>query len=138
MKAIDPHGHADLAELMIHQKRRANRVDDLPMFAAPSVAVETSEKAADSVKGAVRDAHAIILALLTAHDALTCEEIRDRTQWSGDYARPRLWELEGLQLVEKCDGRQGRPLITRPTRRFRHATAYRLTDLGRQRVREAA
>lgn len=38
-------------------------------------------------------------ALPPVDDALTCHEIRARTGWSGDFARPRLWELEGQQLV---------------------------------------
>lgn len=126
------HDHAD------DYRHPVQGSDDLPLFAAPSVAVATSEASAEKARPRVRDAHRIILALLTAHDALTCHEMRARTGWSGDFARPRLWELEGLQLVEKCDGKAGRPHITRATETGANATAYRLTATGRARVTEAA
>lgn len=112
--------------------------DDLPLFAAPSVAVDTSERAADSIRHTIKTAHAVILGLLTVRDTCTCEEIRGQTGWSGDYARPRLVELEGMQLIEKCDGKQGRPLVSRATSTGRQALAYRLTSTGRRRVEDAA
>ena len=113
--------------------------DDLPLFARPSVAVATSEAAAESITtGTVRAAHRVVLALLLVHARLTCEEMRDRTAWTGDFCRPRLVELEGLQLIAKCDGKGGRDLVQRPTRRGRMATCYELTNNGRAFARAAA
>ena len=106
------------------------------MFAAPSVAVETSEGAAERVRPTARDAHRVILALLVVHEHLTDFEIRKRTAWGESYARPRRWELEGMGLVEKCDGEHGRPLVKRLTDTGSPAFAYRLTSLGRQRAQE--
>lgn len=126
------HSHADARPSLSQQ------LDGLPAFTAPSVAVETSEAAADSIRHTVRDAHAIILALLTAHDTLTDYEIRTRTGWKESYQRPRRWELEGEGFLEKCDGKAGRPHIKRPTDTGCMAVAYRLTALGRERVRTAA
>lgn len=120
------------------RRKPSSRVDDLPMFAAPSVAVDTSEQAAEKARPRAKDAHRVILALLTVHDALTCHEIRARTGWSGDFARPSLWELEGMGFLEKCDGKEGRPLVQRPTDTGSSATAYRLTPRGRSLVAEAA
>lgn len=125
------HSHADEFRA---PRREPN--DVLPLFAAPSVAVDTSERAADSIRHTLRDAHRVILALLVVHTRLTCEEIRQRTGWTGDYARPRLYELEGMGWVQKCDGKQGRDLVTRPTMTGRQAMCYELTALGQQKTWE--
>lgn len=124
------HSHAD--EQTPRRRTQAEQVGDLPMFAVPSVAVETSERAADSVRAHVRAAHDIIVALLVVHGRLTCEEVRQRTGWDGDYARPRLWELEGQQVIRKCDGQHGADLVQRRTRTGRMATCYELTAIGQR------
>lgn len=129
------HAHTD--EASARRRPAAEQVDGLPMFVAPSVGVSSSEAAAESVRGHVRAAHDIILALLLVHERLTCEEVRDRTGWSGDYARPRLWELEGMQQVRKCDGSRGADAVQRRTRTGRLAVCYELTTRGRQMAEDA-
>lgn len=114
------------------------QLEGLPAFAAPSVAVATSEAAAARVRPTVKDAHQIIIALLVVHGALTDHEIRSRTGWGESYGRPRRWELEGLGVLEKCDGKQGRPLLRRPTDTGSLAYCYQLTAKGRERAREGA
>jgi len=114
---------------------RAKAVDDLPLFAAPSVAVATSEAAAARVRPTVKDAHQMIIALLIVHGALTDHEIRTRTGWSESYGRPRRWELEGMGVLEKCDGQHGRPLLRRPTDTGSLAYCYQLTAQGRERAK---
>lgn len=125
------HPHAD-------DYRPAPKVaDDLPLFAAPSVPVATSEAAAESVRSGVRRSHDWVLALLYVRGPLTSEELRLALGWDGDYCRPRCWELEGMLMVEKCDGDAGRPKLERATQKGRMATCYQLTALGKQRVQEA-
>lgn len=116
--------------------RAEQAVEGLPMFAAPSVPVATSEDAAESVRGKVDAAHRLIRSLLRSRN-LSTPEFRMITGWEGDFARPRMWELEGMQHIEKCDGEQGRPLDQCPTRSGRTATRYRLTNLGRRIADEA-
>lgn len=113
-------------------KRPARPVaDDLPLFVAPSVAVDTSEDAAEKVRPRVKDAHRVILALLVMHEYLACYEIEQRTGWEGNFTRPRLWELEGLQWIRKTG-------VKRPTPRGATARCYTLTPLGRLHAQRAA
>lgn len=100
------------------------------MFDLPSVAVATSEDAAESVRGAAARARYTILLLLADHPSAAFELARDG-QWSGDFTRPRLRELEQRELIEKCDGKAGRPLGRVKTPSHNSAMMYQLTEKGR-------
>lgn len=104
------------------------------MFDAPSVAVETSEDAAERVRGATRQAHLAILWLLLDHQSAAFEIARDAA-WTGDYTRPRLWELMGRGLIERLDGKEGREKRKVKTPAGRLAFLYAITEKGRETLR---
>jgi hypothetical protein len=91
----------------------------------PSVAVDTSEAAADSLKGTVSRLRREVLAAVVAAGmvGLTCEELCKQTRLAANTARPRLWELEGMGYIAKSGTK-------RRTHSGRQARAYVATSVG--------
>lgn len=94
-----------------------------------SVGVATSEAAAESLPPGWRSAtHRRIVTLLRLYGPLCCRELARRLDLGENTVRPRLCELEAGCVIEKCDGKQGRPLMTlKVAVRGRPMLAYRLT-----------
>lgn len=97
-------------------------VAGLPLFMLPpSVSVDTSEDAADSMRShaaAIRDRVYVFLREQGTTGA-TCEEVCDALRLEGNTCRPRLWELEGALRVHKSPDK-------RLTRSGRWARVYRV------------
>jgi len=92
----------------------------------PSVAVDTSEDAADSLKGIANRMRREVLTVVAAAGAtgLTCEEMCRHTRLAANTGRPRLWELEGMGYIVKSERK-------RRTQSGRQARAYVATAAGR-------
>jgi hypothetical protein len=85
--------------------------DAEPRLARPSVNVDTSEQAAESMKptaGLIRGWVECWLRDRGAHGA-TEQEVEDALSLPGNTIRPRLWELENTgKIVKSPDKRQNR------------------------------
>jgi hypothetical protein len=120
--------------------RHQNVLDELPLFAAPapSVAVPTSEAAADAVDspdGRQRAAaiRSRLLVLLCSREAgFTADELEVETGVPGNTVRPRLAELHTAGLIEAS------ATITRATRTGKQARVVFPTTAGRKAVERAA
>lgn len=104
-------------------------VQQLAAMRAPSVAVDTSEAAADALKSQLSPLRErTLLAVGGALDGMTCDELEQHTGLSHQTAAARLWELEGAGFVYKAKQ-------YRMTRRLRAARVYKLTPRGEQALR---
>ena len=82
-----------------------------PRLARPSVPVDTSEAAAESMKGIIGTIRQRVIAFVKSCGTYgaTTEEIEAAFGLSGNTARPRLWEAENAgELVKSPDKRQNR------------------------------
>lgn len=103
-----------------YQRRQSTKLEDLPLLMPPSVAVDTSEAAADKIKASARAMRALIYRYLKEQgtSGATCQEVCQHFGWDGNTVRPRLWELEGaFGEIEKSEA-------TRPTNSGRQAHVY--------------
>jgi hypothetical protein len=116
-------------------------LDELPLFAAPapSVAVPTSEAAADAVDTAIgrqraAETRARLLVLIVAHvgGGMTADELEAATGIPGNSIRPRLSELHTAGLIEASDA------VKRRTRSGKLARAIFATQKGHRAVEAAA
>lgn len=106
--------------------RHRRPVAELPLFAAPSVPVDTSESAADAITPHVRWQHRLVCEALARTTAgLTRQEIETETRLDGNTIRPRVWELVTMGYVV-ATGKRAR------TTSGRQAKVLALTDLGRR------
>jgi predicted ArsR family transcriptional regulator len=84
----------------------------------PSVPVDTSEEAAESMVGSAAAIRARVFQFVVAHDGATCDEVEVALKLKHQTASARLWELEGRGLLVKTMER-------RLTRSGRSARVYR-------------
>ena len=105
------------------QSNEAHQAPDLfePRLARPSVPVETSEAAAESMKGIAPKIRARIVAWLKDRGSwgATEQEVEVALGLSGNTVRPRLFEAQEAGEIERTDK-------TRPTRSRRKAFVYRV------------
>lgn len=110
--------------------QRITRVDAeclLPPIQPPSVAVDTSEDASDSMRGpavAIRDR---VLRHVCASGGATSDETQVALGLSHQTCSARFWELAGQGLI-------ARTALKRPTRSGRNARVYVATFLGERAI----
>lgn len=95
---------------------------ELP-FDRPSQPFNTSEEAADSMRGGAQTLRAKVLIAIWFHKGLTQDEYETLTGTRLNTLHPRFWELERRALIYKTEE-------TRFTRSGRRARIYQTTERG--------
>lgn len=97
----------------------------------PSVAVDTSEEAAEAIRCITPKLRRQVFAAILSTGGATCDELCHTLGRGGNTIRPRLRELEDQTLIVKSDRR-------RPTASGCMAVVYEATAKGITAYREAA
>lgn len=118
--------------------------DTLDLFSrlpAPSQPVPTSEEAAAALtpdKLKARRYH-VLCYVATRPNGATSDEVEVALSLPHQTASARLNELARVyRLLDFCDGKDGRPLVKRPTRTGANACVYYVNDAGKRLLARAA